>query len=87
MTISVGTFEDLQPQPERPIDRNPSIPCGVCNDCYNYQDYWERRYVKNKAWNPATVIWICDSCREQMNDWKETRMKEREHKQLTEWEP
>jgi len=67
------------------IDRNPSIECEECENSYNYQDYWESRYVKGKEWNPAAVYWICDNCLEQMYAWHERRVKERQHKALTEW--
>lgn len=88
MTISIGTFDDLKGRNEpQPIDRNPHMSCHAddCDNSYNYQDYWEDRYVKNKDWNPAEIKWLCDECLEEMYA-EYRRYKRREnHKTLSEW--
>ena len=43
MTISVGSYEDLEPTHEQPIDRNPTVQC---HECTNSQDWktWQEQY-------------------------------------------
>lgn len=61
------------------------MDCHKCGDSYNYQDYWEDRYVDGYDWNPAEVYWLCDECLDEMYAWYERRAAERDHRTLTEW--
>jgi len=62
VTVSIGTFEDLQPDRGRPIDRNPSLPCdGPCSRSFNRQDYWQPRHV-GIGGDPRDAAFICDDC-------------------------
>lgn len=85
MTLSIGSYHDLEPSQPQPIDRNPSIDCPKCGESHNYQDYWEPRYVDGKDWNPAEVCWLCDECLERMYAKYDRVRRGREHKQLTEF--
>lgn len=58
MTISVGSYDDLEPERAQPIDRNPSIPFGMCGESHNWQDYWKERVSDDPREQP---FW-CDSC-------------------------
>jgi hypothetical protein len=69
----------------RPVDRNPSIACHNCGESYNYQEYWEPRYVEGMDWNLNEVCWLCDECLEEMYEWYRRRKTEREHQTLTEF--
>jgi len=79
MTISIGTFDDLQPDRPQPIDRNPSLPCERCGNSYNWQDYWKDRFSK-----PDGVFW-CDSCWGEFIEEAWYDRHERDHKTFGEW--
>jgi len=60
MTVSVGTFEDLQPDQHQPIDRNPSLECdGPCGESFDWQEYWKPRYTLGE---PRKALLLCDEC-------------------------
>ena len=70
------------------VDRNPSMSCqrDGCDNSYWYKDYWEKRYVEGKDWNPADILWLCDECLEEM--YAEYRLAKRadNHKTLAEYQ-
>jgi len=70
------------------IERNPSMPCqrNGCDNSYYYQEYWERRYVDGKDWNPAEVLWICDECLDAIYAEYSRRKRADEHKTLEEFQ-
>jgi len=67
------------------IDRNPSIDCPECGESYGYKEYWMPRYVDGVECHPRQLRWICDDCLDEMYEWYEDRVAEREHVTLTEW--
>jgi len=74
MTISVGSFEDLQPDSAQPIDRNPTLQCqGQCGRSFNWQDYWKERYLLSD--DPRTAPQHCDECLESLDIWHDRLVK------------
>lgn len=69
MTVSVGTFEDLQASQGRPVDRNPSLACDQCEEQHDWQDYWSPRMVDRD--NDSTRPLLCDDCVERAAEWHE----------------
>jgi len=67
MTNSVGTFEDLQPDRGRPVDRNPSLSCNQCDAQHDWQDYWQARMTERDK-DPARPL-LCDDCLERADEW------------------
>jgi len=67
------------------LKREQSIQCPECGESYNFEDYWNERYVEGKDWDARGVYWICGDCLEEMYAWYERRRKAREHKTITEW--
>jgi len=62
MTVSVGTFEDLQPDRGQPVDRSPSFPCdGPCGRSFDWRGYWKVRHV-NLGGDPRDAPFLCDEC-------------------------
>jgi len=60
--VAVGSYDDLQPEPEQPIDRNPSVACRICGESHGWMDYWKSR-VTGRERDPRDVPVECDDCR------------------------
>jgi len=80
MTISVGTFEDLQPDRGRPVDRNPSLSCNQCGAQHDWQDYWQARMTERDK-DPDRPL-LCDDCLERADVWHDRWT---DNRQLTEF--
>lgn len=59
--VSIGTYDDLRGGGERPIDRNPSFPCEICGESFNWQDYWKDRLLGGDG-DPREASMWCDEC-------------------------
>jgi hypothetical protein len=79
--VAIGTYNDLQPEPAQPVDRNPSIPCERCGESYNWQDYWEDRLSDD----PREQAFWCESCWGELIEQARIERYAKEHHQLTEW--
>ena len=60
--IAVGSYSDLEHTAEQPIDRNPSIPCRICNESFSWKDYWKDRITGDEH-DPREVPFECDECK------------------------
>jgi hypothetical protein len=83
MTISVGTFDDLQPD-RRPVDRNPSLSCNQCGAQHDWQDYWEPR-MTDRDKDPDRPL-LCDDCLERADVWHDRWTDNRQLSEFTEGE-
>lgn len=68
-----------------PPDPNPSIPCVQCDTGYNFQDYWEPRYVEPDGVDPHAVAWVCDECIERAKAELRIHKNKQDHRQLGEF--
>jgi len=80
MTVSVGTFKDLQPDRGRPVDRNPSLACNQCGAQHDWQDYWQAR-MTDRDNDPDRPL-LCDDCLERADEWHDRWT---DNRQLTEF--
>lgn len=77
--VAVGSYEDLEPGPA-PIDRNPSLPCEICGELHNWQDYWKERILSTE--DPENALFWCDSCSREIED---LRKRLSNNTKLNEW--
>lgn len=80
MTISIGSYEDLEPRETRPIDRNPDIPCHECGESQSW-DEWQEQYHEI---TPETKL-RCPGCWGQLIEQARIERKQERHKQITEF--
>lgn len=72
MGISVGSYEDLEPEGPQPVDRNPLVDChGDCGERYQWKQ-WQEWY----DFTPETAF-VCPDCRER----RDRRHRRRENNQ------
>lgn len=63
--IAVGSYQDLEPEPEQPIDRNPKLACTVCGEKHAWQDYWKDRILDGDG-DPRDEDFWCDDCTDEI---------------------
>lgn len=63
--IAVGSYQDLEPRPEQPIDRNPRLPCRICGAAFGWQDYWKPRVLAGDQDPRDEDLW-CDDCTDEI---------------------
>lgn len=80
--IAVGSYEDLGPREDQPVDRNPSLSCRICGESYKWQDYWKERILSQDA-DPREVPLWCDECEEEIEELRRLRS---ENADLSEWD-
>lgn len=77
MTISIGTFDDLQPDRGRPIDRDPIVSCSECDE----KQLWSKWVKQYPEITPETNL-LCRFCRadERVGEWHQHRIEQRKEK-------
>ncbi|WP_066418979.1 hypothetical protein [Halorubrum aethiopicum] len=79
--MAVGSYDDLQPEPEQPIDRNPSMPCEICGESFTWLDYWKDRILDGDG-DPSEASFWCDDCEAEIET---TRRRLSNNASLDEW--